>query len=325
MTRIQFDQQIIELEPDESVLDALLRSDVDIPFSCRAGSCQSCMMRAVQGTPPRMSQLGLRESLVALGYFLPCVGHPEEDLQVAFPDEETTAVKARISFIEHLTDNIARILLETDKPFPFRAGQFLNLVRDDGLVRSYSIANLPNDSNVIELHVRRVPNGRMSCWLYERETFGQRVLVRGPSGDCFYMPDDPEQDILMVGTGTGLAPLYGILRDAFAHNHKGRIRLYHGTWDPGGLYLVRELKALAKKHENFEYFPVILEEDEAKSYMLVGRIEDLVADRETDLKGWRVYLCGKPDMVHLLRKKAFLAGAHSKQIHADAFITASGN
>ena len=65
-----------------------------------------------------------------------------------------------------------------------------------------------------------------------------------PKGNCFYIPDNPEQNLLLIGTGCGLAPLYGIIRDALAQGHRGAIKLYHGSKTVESLYMSKELKVL---------------------------------------------------------------------------------
>ena len=322
MPSVTLGQRTTKVGENETVLDALLRDDQSVPHSCKSGSCQSCLVQATRGTPPKSSQVGLRDSLVAQNYFLACVAKADCDLEVRLPDSEAVATAARVAEIKPLSQDVARVLLEVEDEFEFRAGQFLNLIRGDGLVRSYSIANLHGQDSHLELHVRRVPNGQMSCWLFDREALGSAVHIRGPAGDCFYLPENPDQDLLLVGTGTGLAPLQGIIRDALRHGHRGNIVLYHGALNQSGLYLTDELSALAAEHEQFEYFTCVLHEDEPNGH-LVGSLDEVVLSRHPQLKDWRVYLCGAPAFVLPMRKKVFLAGAHSKQIHADAFLTAA--
>jgi NAD(P)H-flavin reductase len=182
---------------------------------------------------------------------------------------------------------------------------------------------LPEEGE-LELHVRRIAGGRMSGWLHDEARVGDRVAVLGPSGDCFYVPGNPEQPLLLAGTGTGLAPLYGILRDALKHGHCGPIQLFHGALHAGGLYLVDELRRLVHRHSQVEYTPAILNGPEAAG-MSVGPIDQVVLKRFPKLNGWRGYVCGDPALVQLLKKKLFLSGMASREIYADAFLPAAQN
>lgn len=323
MPRVEFKQQSHQVTAGNTILDALLEAGEAIPHSCKSGVCQSCLMRAVCGEPPAASQLGLRESQVERGFFLPCVAHPKSDLTVELPDTETESIPARIDQTLLLSETVVLVKIELLKPFEYRAGQFVNLIRADGLVRSYSVANLPNSDQRIEFHVRKVTNGQMSQWLFDQENEGEPVRIAGPAGDCFYLPSYAQQDLLLAGTGTGLAPLLGIVRDALQNNHQGEIYLYHGARNNAGLYLTDELSSLAERHPRFHYQTVALQADN-QTGVIEGELDKVVLERHSQLQSWRVFLCGAPELVIPMRKKVFLAGANSKQIHADAFITRSG-
>jgi NAD(P)H-flavin reductase len=243
---------------------------------------------------------------------------PDGDLAVAFPDDAHTACHALVRKLELLSHDTMLVELECRQPLDYRAGQFVNLVHDNVHVRSYSIASVPRLDKHIQLHVRRLPQGRVSGWIHEELQIGQSVEIRGPSGDCIYVPSKPEQPLLLVGTGTGLAPLYGILRDALDLGHSGPVRLFHGSREPHGLYLIDELRGLERRHANFRYYPC-LSGAEVPDGFTAGRAHEAALRETPALKGWRVFLCGHPEMVNATRRKAFLAGASLQEIHADAF------
>jgi ferredoxin-NADP reductase/ferredoxin len=318
VTRISYQQQSFELSAGQSVLDCLSGQGVPVPYSCRAGLCQTCLMRATEGTPPADSQLGLKDSLKRANYFLACVCQPDEDLAVALPDDAQSSIPAIVRHLERLSHDILRVDLESSQPIYYRAGQFIQLVHQHIHVRSYSIASVPRLDTHIQLHVRRLPEGRVSAWIHEELQIGQSVEIRGPAGDCVYVPGKPEQGLLLVGTGSGLAPLYGTLRDALDRGHSGPIRLFHGSRDEGGLYLIDELRGMERRYANFRYVPCLSGSDIPEGFT-AGRVHEVALRETPTLKGWRVFLCGHPEMVKTLHKKAFLAGAGLQEIHADAF------
>lgn len=305
----------------ESVLDCLLEQGIPVPHSCRSGLCQRCLMRAVDGMPPPAAQAGLRDTLKARSFFLACLCKPTEQLAVAPLDDTAreTSVPATVRGLELLSMDVMKVVLECHAPIDYRAGQFVNLVRDAQLSRSYSLASVPDHDEYLHLHVKRVAQGRASGWVHEELRPGHRVDIRGPAGECFYTGGDREQGLLLVGTGSGLAPLYGIARDALRRNHSGPIRLFHGSRDPRGLYLARELRDLARGHPNFDYTPCLSGPDVPSGHAR-GRVHDIALQEIDSLKNWRVYLCGHPEMVKSARKRAFLAGASMKDIYADAFV-----
>lgn len=322
MATLRFEGREIPLQDGETALEGLLRDGAGVPHSCRAGACQSCLLRATKGTPPAAAQAGLGDQLKARGYFLACLARPEDDLELDRGGEDLQQVAARIHAIEPLSPSVLKVLLEPEGPFEYRPGQFLTLIREDGLARSYSIASLPGHDPTLELHVRVLPDGRMSRWLADEARPGDRVTLRGPSGNCFYTSGRADQELVLVGTGTGLAPLYGILRDAHSRDHTGPITLFHGALSPRGLYLVEQLREWERRLPGFRYVPCCLEGEEGHPGVAVGPLDRVVSGHFPKLDGRRVFLCGDPKMVNAMRKAAFLAGAGWKEIAADAFLTA---
>ena len=124
---------------------------------------------------------------------------------------------------------------------------------------------------------------------------------------------------MLAGAGTGLAPLWGILRDALAANHTGPIQLWHGARAPDGLYLRRELQELTTRHANFSYRACALEGDVVDD-VTQGRLDDVLLQAVPSFSAQRVYLCGDAGLVQQLKRKVFLAGAALPEIHADAFV-----
>jgi NAD(P)H-flavin reductase/ferredoxin len=311
------------LNEGESVLEGLERHGVAVPNSCRSGVCQSCLMQATAGEVPAAAQKGLKDSLRARNYLLACVCRPSGDITIHPAEHAAQRARAIVKRIEKLSDDVVRVMLKHEQPFDYFPGQFVNLVRGDGLTRSYSLANLRHthdgDEELLELHVRKVADGRMSTWLHEEAQPGEAIDLRGPHGDCFYVAGRPQQPMLLVGTGTGLAPLYAIARDALRQGHTGPIRLYHGARNAAGLYLVDELTKLSKRHANFSYERCVMDGAE-EAGVRIGALDRIVLGDTPKLSGYRVFLCGNPELVKGLRKRVFLAGAAMNEIYSDAFV-----
>ena len=324
-----FSVQHFPVQPGESVLDCLLRNGVAISHSCKAGACQSCLVKA-DSPVPETAQRGLKDTLRAQNYFLACSLQPAGDLTV-LPAGVEQRIQARITGIDALNESVLRVRLRTEDPFEYRAGQFVSLFREDGLARSYSLASLPGE-DALEFHVRMIPGGAMSGWLYSQALHSKSldqtqpgsqpnvpVWIQGPSGNCFYVPGKADEPLLLAGAGTGLAPLYGIARDALQQGHSGPIWLFHGAVTPSGLYLTTELTELTRAFPNFHYVRSVLKDGDSNGAE-VGDLDRCILARFPNLWGWKGYVCGDPALVNLLRKKMFLAGMASKAIYADAFV-----
>ncbi len=322
MPTIRFEENEYQVHGGESVLECLERHGVRLPASCRNGVCQSCIVRAEQGAPPEAAQVNLKDALCAQGCFLTCICYPREDLDICRVDAAGREMDATIHAIDKLNATVARVTLSCADPFAYFPGQFANFVRGE-VIRSFSIASLPSDYPYLEFHVARVPGGAMSGWIHTQAKAGDSLTLLGPLGNCFYTPGRPGQPLFLLGTGTGLAPLYGIVRDALAQGHQGPIHLFHGGLERGGLYLVEELRALAKAHAGFHYHPCVLN-GAAEDGVHIGTIDEVALEAIPDLKGWRVFLCGDPELVRAMQRKCFMAGASLGEIAADAFLPAGG-
>ncbi|HLT36705.1 MAG TPA: 2Fe-2S iron-sulfur cluster-binding protein [Enhygromyxa sp.] len=305
----------------ETVLDALLRNGVEIPNACRSGVCRSCLMAASDGTVPEAAQAGLREIERRQGMFLACLCRPDGDLELRDVDDQATTA-ARIVEVAHLSESVVRLRLQPEAPFEYEAGQYLSLRRADGLIRSYSLASLPNEP-WLELHLRRMPGGRMSSWAYDEARPGTTVSLRGPYGSCCYLDDPPDAPILMVGVGTGLAPLWGVVRQALASGHRGPITLIQAAAEPNNLYMREELRELAGAHPQLRVRTCVLRGGG-------GELEERPVDalaveqlRESgDAAAHLAYVCGDAAIVQRVRRGLFMAGVSARRILVDAFVTA---
>lgn len=319
--RITFADRNFQTEAGESVLGCLTRNGVAVPHSCCAGVCQSCLMQAVEGDVPAAAQKDLKPALRQRNFFLACQCVPEHGMTVALPDAAGLNAEATVLRADMLNHNVLRLALATRDPFPCEPGQYITLIAGPDLARSYSIANDPRETGYIELHIRLLADGRMSGYLRESARPGHVLSLRGPAGNCFYVAEEDNTfPIVLAGTGTGLAPLIGIARRALACGHRGEISLFHGALQDRDLYMGADLRQLAEKHANFHYRPCVLNGDTGADYT-VGNIEDIVLTHvPQDKARTRLFLCGAPEFVNSLKRKAFLKGLASRHIFADAFL-----
>ena len=318
MASLTFGDRPIPIAPGQDVLSALLAAGVAAPHSCRSGICQTCLGRA-EGKIPEKAQLGLSEAQKEQGCFLPCVCVPEEPLRMFRADESSGETEVRVRAIDRLAPTVVRLRLEPGTPFAYRPGQFLSLEAPDGCIRSYSIASLPGERELLELHVRLLPNGRMSGFIAERLSLGDRLRIRGPFGTCYYDEADCDRPLVLVGAGTGLAPLWGILKDALSRGHRGPIRLYHGARASSGLYLTEELAALALEHDRFAYIPCVL----GALGPADGDVGTAVLEGEAQPEAAAYFLCGGADLVDRVKRALFLRGARLPRLRSDVFLPAS--
>tara|TARA_R110000868_G_scaffold8205_3_gene42458 strand:+ start:46109 stop:47074 length:966 start_codon:yes stop_codon:yes gene_type:complete len=314
MANVQFENKTYALNEDETLLEGLLRHQVDYPHSCKAGTCQSCLCRTDSDNIDPTWQKGLKPTVAAKGYILPCISRVQQDISITLPSDDDIATVAEIAELLALSHNVFCVRLTVNNLDSWTPGQYLNLVNPNGVIRSYSIANLPVDDGYIELHIKIMPSGVMGHWLTTEAKVGDSVTIRGPIGDCYYCnPNHKAFPIVLVGTGTGAAPLLAIARDAIKQQHQGDIYFLHGGVTVNDLYLDSQLKALAEQYDNFFYESCVLEEQ--------ADIKALMLKTLSVVTKPMVYICGPSEITLKLKKQAFLSGVSLSRIYSDAFIS----
>jgi ferredoxin/truncated hemoglobin YjbI len=174
--RIRFEGALIELRPSESVLDACLRSGIEVPFSCRGGVCQACLLRSVDGAVPDAAQRGLPQELVDRHYLLACQCRPSHDLALARPDARDRKTTCLLHEAAPSGDFLL-LRFETARRIDCRPGQRLMLEdAHAGLVLEVT-ATMP-DACVVEALLPREA-GALPAWLQNAE-FGHEFIVSGP-------------------------------------------------------------------------------------------------------------------------------------------------
>ena len=305
-------EKTISADPDETVLDALLRSNVVIPYSCTKGTCLTCKLVAVSGEVSAESQKGLKETQKAQGVFLACQHKPTSEMVCKLP-ASSKAIEAKVTQHRKLNDSIVLVKLKPSETIELRPGQYINVQINVGsghiVSRCYSIASMPGED--IELHVRKKSHGLVSKYIYDELSEGMSISISGPEGDSFYL--EGPQTLLLAGTGTGFSPVLGIAKHAAELNHQARIILMEGASKdrPGyGQLLYNELPTnIAEKIEYYEVHEDLTTE-------LVGWVKKLSGN---ELK---VHLAGNPNFVQQAKKKLFLAGLSLTSILTDPFVEA---
>lgn len=311
--------EIVTLQEGESVLSGFLRNGVDVPYGCQTGVCQSCMLQSEYSDIPRNAQKGLREVQKNQGYFLSCCCFPQESMAVSLPDEykkEASVVLDKTM----LTDEIVR--LQIKKTICYRPGQFVTLWQKGGVARTYSLASHPTQDDYLEFHIRVYDNGVFSPWVLKSLNVGDELFIQGPMGDCFYTAKDKSQTLFLSGLAEGLAPLYGIARDALLTGHYGRVLMLIGARTESGLYYKEELAALKNQFPQFEvrYSVQDMVPELQSRHSREADVYSVARMLIPDLSGAKVFLFGGDHFVRKMKKQCFLSGANIGDIASDTFL-----
>jgi len=313
------------VEADESILDAALRQSINLPYGCRNGFCGNCQSTLLSGEvnypdgpPPALDEN-------QPGALLTCQAIPTSDLRIEVAeitqaqDIELREMPCRVERIEHLSEDVIRLYLKLPEGerLQFLAGQYLNFILKNGERRAFSIANPPHDNTLIELHIRHVAGGAFTDYLFSGMREKTIMRIEAPLGS-YFLREDSDRPIIMVGGGTGFAPLKGMIEHAFETGIERPIELYWGVRSQGDLYLPDLPGQWAREHANFSYTPVLSEPDSAWRGRR-GWVHEAVVQDHPDLSPYDLYMSGPPPMIDA-GKRAFLErGLSEERLFSDSF------
>jgi len=315
------------------ILACALASGISLPYACRMGCCRTCRGRILEGSVDYGEVISayLDERDKAAGYALLCKASPLTDVVIEVDEqpllEPPGEFVAMVKRIERVAPDIAlvRLRLPLHEPMRFAAGQYIDIVLDDGRRRSYSIANASAASGVIdvELHIQHIPGGAFTDRLFREMKQRERLRFEGPLG-TFFLRDGAEP-VVLVATGTGYAPLRSIIARALADGSTRPMTLYWGARQRRDLYAFEEPARWASEHPWFRFVPVLSRPTLEDAWTgRTGYVQDAVVRDAPDLSAHAVYASGAPEMVDAARG-AFVTHGQlpGDRFYADAFVDAS--
>lgn len=312
-------------EPGETILEAALRQGIGMPYGCRSGFCGSCIGKLAQGEvhypdgrPPRLDD-------EPEGSVLTCKAMPASNLMLTVREMESAAeiqpriLPCKVVEVTHLSHDVVRIMLKLPEGqrLQFMAGQYLEFLIEGGRRRAFSMANAPHDDECIELHIRHVPGGSFTDWVFS--TLKEKAILRieAPFGG-FVLREQSERPMLFIAGGTGFAPIKGQLEHAFAAGTERAMELYWGVRAERDLYLADMPKAWEKEHANFRYVPVLSEPDAGWTGRS-GFVHEAVLEDHQDLTAYDIYMAGPPVMIKAAQAAFRDHGVPDEQMFFDSF------
>jgi toluene monooxygenase electron transfer component len=321
-------------EPGERILDAGLRGGIALPYECGSGTCGTCRARLVSGDvedpwPEAPGRLLLKRET---GEFLMCQCVALTDCAVEIPAKvepmaDGACVPDHLTGVVRgwapLTQDVARVDLDVDRPLRFEAGQFV-LMGVDGIAgrRAYSMVNYDRPAPRLRFVVKKKPGGRMSEWLFGPGLLGTTVALFGPLGSAIFTPDLAKH-LLCIAGGSGIAGLMSILSRACAERHFERYRgdVFFGVRTAGDLFFLDELSSLKARFLDALEVTLALSDEDVPAALRAGRpefafdtgfVHEVTARRmKGKFTGVRAYVAGPPPMVdasiRMLLKEARLA------------------
>jgi NAD(P)H-flavin reductase/quinol-cytochrome oxidoreductase complex cytochrome b subunit len=323
------DNRIIALRAGETLLDAGLRDGLAMPYECRNGGCGKCKATLVSGSIDygAYQREALPDAERAAGKLLACAASALGDVEIEYlPAAAPGGIRVKtweavVQSLDKLSPDVMRVVLKLEggERIAFYAGQYINVLLEDGAKRSFSFATAPQVNDRIELHLRRIPGGRFTGHVFEAMRAGERLRFEGPLGS-FFLREDSDKPMIFVAGSTGFAPVKSMLEYAFQRGMRREMLLYWGVRSLKDLYLPELPRLWERSHPNFKFVPVLSDpapEDGWKGR--TGLVHQAILADFPDLAGFQVYACGSVAMVQAAHPAFRAQGLAQDDCFSDAF------
>ncbi|HZX32049.1 MAG TPA: phenol 2-monooxygenase domain-containing protein [Rhodocyclaceae bacterium] len=328
--------QTIEVEEGQTILDASLRAGVYLPHACCHGLCATCKVQVTDGEVEHgeASTFALMDFEREEGKCLACCATLQSDAVIEAeidedPDAQNLPVQdfsGEVVRLEDLTPTVKGIWLKLDRPLEFQAGQYINLEvpAADGHSRAFSLANAPQEPDVVELNVRIVPGGQVTTWLHGNLRVGDKLNLSGPYGR-FFVRKSAGVSLLFMAGGSGLSSPKSMIEDLLAEGCDLPITLVYGQRTRAELYYHDYFVELAARHPNFSYVPVLSHEAEGSDWKGArGFVHEAAkAHFDNDFRGHKAYLCGPPAMIEACITTLMQGRLFERDIYMEKFFSAA--
>ena len=322
--------RVFEVYANETVLESALRQGFSLPYSCRNGTCAACMATLVSGwvEHEEYDKAALSDSQLESSKILLCRAKPRQDLVIradeidALDNIVIQSLPSRISSLEKLTHDVMKVTLTLprDTIFNYISGQYIDVILRDGRRRGFSIANAPSINQDLELHIRHVPNGRFTTRVFQGTKVRDIIRFEGPLG-TFFLRESSARNIVLIGGGTGFAPLNAIIETALSMNSNQKLHLFWGVRTMRDFYFQDQISAWLTEHgDRFKYTPVLSEPKDSDEWSgSIGWVHDIVLEHYSDLSDLEVYASGPPPMIEAIRTVFPQHGLSEDQLFYDSF------
>ena len=328
------DSKQLSVRGGSPLLSTLGDQGIFIPSACGGrGTCAYCKVKVIDGGGPVLPTETpyLTKGELDGSVRLACQVKVRNDVRIEIPEELflIKELRARVDEIKVLTPVIKGLkftFLSPPEGLVFKPGQYVQLevpkyeLTSGPEFRAFSIASSPTDTHKLELFITKAREGEglVALYVHEHLKEGDELTIRGPYGD-FYLRES-DRDIVMIATGSGLAPIKSILHQIKEQNITRNAMLFFGGRRPEDLYFYDYLKKLEKELPNFNYYPALSRVEEADAWTGdTGRVTDLIKKYIPENADMEAYICGAPPVVESCIQSLKAKGVREEQIYFDKF------
>ena len=324
---------VYQVADHDTFLSAAIDAGLNIPYGCRNGACGACKGKVLSGEVDhgdhQSTALSDKEKESGLALF--CCAKPLTDAVIecrevsALNGIKPRIMPARVQMMEKLSHDVMALFLKlpSNERMQFMAGQYIEFILKDGKRRAFSLANAPHNDEFLELHLRLVPGGTFTEYVFNEMQEKAILRLEGPFGS-FYLREDSNKPIIFVAGGTGFAPIKGLIEHILHQKTQREMVLYWGVKTLADLYMPTLPKAWASIHKNLKFIPVLSEPLASDAWQgRTGFVHQAVLDDFADLSAHEVYCCGAPVMVDTANEAFKLRGLPDDAFFSDAFTFAA--
>lgn len=305
-------------ESSETILDAANKHNINLDYSCKDGRCGSCSSRLIAGTTELIqAEIFNRD---ANNMILTCCRKATSDIEIDSEDLyqlkniNKKRVPSKISKIEYVTSDVLKLSLRfpPNTKLDFLAGQYIDITKDK-ITRSYSIGNQPNQEKII-LYIKKYKNGKMSDYLFNRAQIDDVLHVRLPLGTFFIRENERKKNLILMATGTGIAPFISILDD-YKSNYE-KIYLFWGNRTVNDFFV-----DINKKYDHLDInYSMVTSREYHDGFK--GYIQKKLFETNIDIDESSIYACGSIEMINQLKELLKNNSINSNyKFYSDAFIS----
>ncbi|QLK88011.1 NAD(P)H-flavin reductase [Arsenophonus endosymbiont of Aphis craccivora] len=229
-----------------------------------------------------------------------------------------STLSCKVVSIESITDTVYRVRLLPDGQFSFRAGQYLMVIMDERDKRPFSLASIPSEKKLIELHIGASEFNLYAMAVMERIFAQNSINIDIPHGKAWFRQGSKKPIILIAG-GTGFSYTRSILYAALEENPDRDITFYWGGRRLEHLYDLGELQSLSEQYRNVKMIPVV-EQPESDWLGRTGTVLSAVLYDFGSLTKYEIYIAGRFEMAKIARERfCSERGISPEYLYGDAF------